>query len=242
MKKKYWAAFAIGLFLIGTCATSQALPLTGDFNALFGAADPDLPTNYTVNAVLKPGITQSEVFDSGNELIGYMNASYYTGIYLGTIQATPASGGGNQIIESELEALIGFFLRDSTYDAPIYLKVDGVSGSSTVGLVTMTITSTNSLTSGTWQISDTDPLNDYGMNFYAVKGSNEYSLFYVDPALNFGNWSTIHLLNSSYVAQGISHFGGIVESTATVVPEPGTVLLFGTGLAGLAAVGRRRKN
>ena len=67
MKKKYWAAFAIGLLLVGKSATSQALPLTGDFNALFGTEDPDLPTGYTVNAVLKPGITQTGVYDSGNE-------------------------------------------------------------------------------------------------------------------------------------------------------------------------------
>ena len=34
----------------------------------------------------------------------------------------------------------------------------------------------------------------------------------------------------------------LVRATATPVPEPGTMLLFGTGLAGLAAVSRRRRS
>ena len=34
----------------------------------------------------------------------------------------------------------------------------------------------------------------------------------------------------------------LVKATATPVPEPGTMLLFGTGLAGLAAVSRRRRS
>ena len=38
------------------------------------------------------------------------------------------------------------------------------------------------------------------------------------------------------------HQDYLVRATATPVPEPGTMLLFGTGLAGLAAVSRRRRS
>jgi hypothetical protein len=41
--------------------------------------------------------------------------------------------------------------------------------------------------------------------------------------------------------QEISHFA-LYGRPGAPVPEPATMLLFGTGLAGLAAVGRRRKN
>ena len=47
-----------------------------------------------------------------------------------------------------------------------------------------------------------------------------------------------HLRNFKEIEGQTSTFLG----DAAPVPEPGTVLLFGTGLAGLAAVGRRRKN
>ena len=241
MKKRLLAALATGLFLVGMSASAQALILTTvDYNALFDGAPP-LPTDYSVQAVTG-GATQESVYDMYGELIGYINPTLFTGIYIGTVTQTPPPGGGNQIVESEMVDLIKYFLGDSDYSAEIFLKADVSSsgGTDTEGLVTLNVTSILDLKSGNWEITDSDPLKDYALSFYGVKSSTEWAMYYVDPALSSGKWSTVHLLNQNDKPRKISHFGGVAESSP--VPEPATMLLFGTGLAGLAAVARRRKN
>ena len=99
--------------------------------------------------------------------------------------------------------------------------------------------SEDGLLSGTWTVS---PVGNT-ISLYAIKASRWYAMYVVDPAASTGSWSTFDLWiqkNAGEVLE-ISHFNGY-DSNQTPVPEPGTVLLFGTGLAGLAAVGRRRKN
>jgi hypothetical protein len=91
--------------------------------------------------------------------------------------------------------------------------------------------------SGTWA---TNPSSNF-IEFYVVKGSDGFAMYYVNPADNTGSWSTYDLYVRGFSGNSldISHFIGYNPSSAPV-PEPGTILLIGVGLVGIGLYGRKR--
>lgn len=97
--------------------------------------------------------------------------------------------------------------------------------------------------SGTWTVNPSAST----IEFYAVKASNAYAMYVVDPADNTGSWSTYDIwqmlrFDEKNPFNGdsleISHLTGYNPGTS--VPEPGMLLLFGAGLLGLGFFGRKK--
>lgn len=86
---------------------------------------------------------------------------------------------------------------------------------------------------------------------WAVEGEQDWT---TSDWTFYGTFSTFYLANPTaydkyVVALNLNYYnptnqtiGKGAQSQLAIVPEPGTMLLFGTGLAGLAAVSRRRRS
>lgn len=175
-------------------------------------------------------------WDTTGKYFGYTGDDY-KGYYIGTILNVNTDNG--QV--DHFDAIIAYYLGNNSYTVE-ELKVQ-YSESQYSGTITdddsgisLTVRWQQDLKSGTWSLN-----NAYGFGFYAVKGGNDFALYFVDPAENSGTWTTRHLEvgnpnNPNHPE--ISHLSG--APTLVHAPEPSSLLLLGCGLLGLSAVVRRR--
>lgn len=216
-------AFIIG---IGVSASATPLILQSGFQILTIEN-----VDYTITD------RASDLSDTWVNPNGY-TGSDYTGVYLGTITSIDGKSANDAV--SDLENLIGHFFDDPSYVITNYGKEEYINGSWSSVEDPDELVSVNTINggySGTWTVT-----SPYLLDFYTVKGSTEFALYWVDPASSSGDWVTRHLLTpKDNDIPAISHFSA---SVSTPIPEPATMLLFGTGLVGLAgarARARRKK-
>ena len=215
MKKITLLTFLISMSLV---FTAHALPLWDDSSITY---------NDMTFTVTDRSSDFNDVDLDENYYYGY-SGDDYSGYYLGTIE-------GNTTPDL-MEAAIAYYLNEiQKYDfgdITIY-KVDGIDNESERGADDpLVVTWESSLKTGTW----TWDVVGFGLGFYAVKGANEFALYFVDPAQSEGIWTTRHLLTNGGKQPEISHFAA--APTAIPVPEPGILILLGAGLIGLAAFSR----
>ena len=167
------------------------------------------------NVLLNTGIT-------GNPIFGTTNQTGFAVRFTGNEQITAPANG-----QARIEAVDGAFtylmvdLLGASYTSLI-LNLDAVLG----GTVDFRVTETNGQVNNFTNLA----VGDAGENFFTITAINGQRIqsveFFADVPVTFVDAAQFRI--------------GGAQATTTVIPEPASLMLLGTGLAGLAARYRKR--
>lgn len=152
---------------------------------------------------------------------------------------------GNYNNESNISQVQADVISWLTMNLPLY-DTTGFTLEDSTGAVTAAgvdyngnPTSLGASASGTYQVNTS--VYPEGIEFYAVKAGNAFAMYFEEDGETNGSWSTFDLWLDKGTGSSleISHFTGY-NGTGVPVPEPATMLLLGSGLIGLAGLGRRK--
>ena len=224
MKKLLLTGLGIGLFSIGMIGMAKATPVENTLDSL-GFEDIDTNSDNILDSVYAHYQNSGElmyVVEGNNEGKTYNSGDLESGVEDWLIS------------EGLLVDPDAFILTDSTSSIKFKTWNDTLQT-----LVDDDPADPVAASNGTWTVT---PVGDV-ISFYGVKAGNAYAMYFVNPADGSGSWSTFDIWAAGYGGNDpieISHFTGY-NSAGTPVPEPTTMLLFGTGLAGLVVSRIRKK-
>ena len=215
MKHRIMLLLLIVGFITFSVGMLWAYPITNSPNDGFE----DYPAGYNQGG-----------FTGGDPFAYYVNTGEFMDVY---------SGNNNNVGDVEDEIINWLNTYYPSYDTKDFTLLE------TTYAVTVDFydydgnLSTGATASGTYQV-DTAIYSE-GIEFYAVKASNAYALYYEKGGEDNGSWSTFDIWDAGYGGNSldISHFTGY-NGNNVPVPEPATMLLLGSGLLGLAGLGRKK--
>ena len=152
------------------------------------------------------------------------------GLYLGTVYDA----------NDDIDILKDFLTSIGYSEEEITLY--GKSDASTLWTPDTQTIDDHGIVSGTWQTYPVEsPPNPDVVDLIIVKGGNDFSVHQYDPAASSGTWNIGYLdeAGKSGKPPAVSHVSAYLGNI-TPVPEPATMLLFGTGILGIAALGRKK--